>query len=85
MVVDGHAHLQHLAMMMLKMTMILTMIMMMMLNAHLWHLRLVLFQVGLDKDGLVTGDDDHALGAVLGVFVPGWRLLEIDAFYGMDC
>ena len=71
-------------MMTLKMTMILTM-MMMMLNAHLWHLRLVLFQVGLDKDGLVTGDDNHPLGAVLGVFVPGWCLLEIDGFYGMDC
>ena len=65
-VVDGHAHLQHLAMMTLKMTIIL-----MMLNAHLWHLRLVLFQVGLDKDRLVTGDDDHPLGPVLGVFVPG--------------
>ena len=39
-------------------------------DAHLQHLHLVLLHVGLHEHGLVPGDHDHPLGAVLGMSVP---------------
>ena len=38
-------------------------------DAHLQHLHLVLFHVGLHEDGLVSRDDDHSLCPVLGMTV----------------